>query len=90
MSKMVHERNEIREMTLAAAIEELAKARRHLFDLRLQKARDEVKDVREFAKTRKRIARLMFKIHSETRLPHAPEVVDEEDLAEETESESEE
>jgi ribosomal protein L29 len=76
MSKMSEERREVREMSLESAVEELAKARRNLFDLRMQKARGEVKDAREFAKTRKRIARLMFKIHAETHFAH------EDDLAE--------
>jgi ribosomal protein L29 len=87
VSKMVHERIEIRELTMEAAVEELAKARRHLFDLRLLKARGETKDVREFSKTRKRIARLMFKIHSETRLPREPEFLEAEETAEEGEAE---
>ena len=103
MSKVSEERREIREMTLETAVEELAKSRRNLFDLRLQQGRGEVKDVREFAKTKKRVARLMFKIHSETHLASpadeeaiededpvaADEVADDEDEQETTDGETE-
>jgi ribosomal protein L29 len=84
VSKISEERREIREMTLETAVEELAKSRRNLFDLRLQQGRGEVKDVREFAKTKKRIARLMYKIHTEVHLAPENEAVesaaDEEEL----------
>lgn len=82
MSKLSEERREVRELSLEAAVEELAKARRNLFDLRMQKARGEVKDVREFAKTRKRIARLMYKIHAETHFAHEDDLAETEDTVE--------
>ncbi|MBF6589032.1 MAG: 50S ribosomal protein L29 [Ktedonobacterales bacterium] len=59
MSKLSERRRDIRAMPEAQTQEELAKLRRHLFDLRLQLKRGEVKDHRQFAKTRADIARLM-------------------------------
>jgi ribosomal protein L29 len=82
MSKVSEERREVREMSLETAVEELAKARRNLFDLRMQKARGEVKDMREFAKTRKRIARLMFKVHAETHFAHEADQAETEESVE--------
>ncbi len=82
MSKVSEERREIREMTLETAVEELAKSRRNLFDLRLQQGRGEVKDVREFAKTKKRVARLMYKVHAETHFALDEDAADDEDLSE--------
>lgn len=69
MSKASSERTEIREMPIETALHELALARRQMFDLRMQGARGEVKNVRQFAETRKRIARLLHKIHTETQVP---------------------
>jgi ribosomal protein L29 len=63
MPKLKEQRNEIRDMTIEAAQEELARLRRNLFDLRMQVGRGEVKDVRQFAQTRKQIARIMHKLH---------------------------
>jgi len=63
MPKLKEQRNEIRDMTIEDAQEELARLRRNLFDLRMQVGRGEVKDVRQFAQTRKQIARIMHKLH---------------------------
>jgi large subunit ribosomal protein L29 len=49
-------------MGMAEAHEELKARRRKLFELRLQLTRGEVKDNRQFAQTKKDIARLMFHI----------------------------
>jgi large subunit ribosomal protein L29 len=49
-------------MDLATAQEELKAQRRQLFDLRIQKERGEVKDTRQFAKTKADIARLLYHI----------------------------
>ncbi len=65
MSVLRDERNDIREMSVEQARIELAKARREVFDLRMQHQRGEVKDMRQFARTRKRVARLMHKLHIE-------------------------
>jgi ribosomal protein L29 len=65
MSVLRDERNDIREMSVEQARTELAKARREVFDLRMQHQRGEVKDMRAFARTRKRVARLMHKLHIE-------------------------
>jgi large subunit ribosomal protein L29 len=49
-------------MDLATAQDELKTQRRQLFDLRIQKERGEVKDTRQFAKTKADIARLLYHI----------------------------
>ena len=59
MSKLNERRREIRALDMAAAQDELQTLRRHLFDLRFQKERGEVKDNRQFARAKKDIARLM-------------------------------
>jgi large subunit ribosomal protein L29 len=59
VSKLNERRREIRAMDMAAAQEELQTLRRHLFDLRFQKERGEVKDNRQFARAKKDVARLM-------------------------------
>jgi ribosomal protein L29 len=79
MSKVRDERREIREMTIDAALHDLAIQRRQMFDLRMQSARGEVKNVRQFAETRKRIARLMFKLHMESLYPSDAEFIEAED-----------
>lgn len=63
MSILKIARNEVRDMTIEQATTRLAEERRRMFDLRMQSARGEVKDVRIFAKTRKMIARLQYKVH---------------------------
>lgn len=68
MSKLSERRREIRGLGVAQAQQELADLRRKLFDLRLQKERGEVKDNRQFAKTKTDIARLMFHLNE---LEHA-------------------
>ena len=68
MSKLSEARREIQALDIATAHQRLAEERRRLFDLRLQKERGEVKDNRQFAKTRKQIARLMQHINE---LDHA-------------------
>lgn len=62
MSKLSERRRDIKALDMTAAREELAKLRRTLFDLRFQKERDDVRDNRQFAKTRKDIARLLSHI----------------------------
>ncbi len=49
----------VRSMTVEDALEEVTRLRRHLFDLRIQKDRGEVRNVRQFARTRKDIAMLL-------------------------------
>jgi ribosomal protein L29 len=61
--KLKELRNEVRDMTVETAYEELDRLRRHLFDLRMQTTRGEVKDVRQFAQDRKQIARIKHKLH---------------------------
>ena len=61
--KLKDSRTEVREMTIETAHEELSRLRRDLFDLRMQSGRGEVKDVRQFAQTRKQVARIMHKLH---------------------------
>ena len=68
MSKLNEARREIQALDIATAHQRLAEERRRLFDLRLQKERGEVKDNRQFAKTRKQVARLM---HHISELDHA-------------------
>jgi large subunit ribosomal protein L29 len=68
VSKLSEARREIQALDIATAHHRLAEERRRLFDLRLQKERGEVKDNRQFAKTRKQIARLMQHINE---LDHA-------------------
>ncbi len=71
MSKLSERRREIRGMDLTSAADELKTLRRQLFDLRIQKERGEVKDTRQFAKTKADIARL---IHHISELHHAEAV----------------
>lgn len=59
MSKLSERRREIHAMTMAQSQEELAQQRKHLFELRLQKERGEVKNNRQFAQVKADIARLM-------------------------------
>ena len=63
MAKLKELRNQVRDMTVESAYEELDRLRRHLFDLRMQTTRGEVKDVRQFAQDRKQIARILHKLH---------------------------
>ena len=60
MSKLSEERRRVAGLDLATAEQELKEKRRALFDLRIQKERGEVKDTRQFAKTKDDIARLMY------------------------------
>ena len=76
MSKTKDQRNEIRDMTTETALHELAVARRKMFDLRMQSARGEVKDVRQFADTRKRVARLLHKLHMAALYPEETEFLE--------------
>ena len=71
MSKLSDARREIQTLDIATAHQRLAEERRRLFELRLQKERGEVKDNRQFAKTRKQVARLMHHIGE---LDHAAEL----------------
>lgn len=71
MSKLSEARREIQALDVATAHQRLAEERRRLFDLRLQKERGEVKDNRQFARTRKQVARLM---HHISELNHAAEL----------------
>jgi large subunit ribosomal protein L29 len=59
VSKLSERRREIHAMTMAQSQEELAQMRKHLFELRLQKERGEVKNNRQFAQVKADIARLM-------------------------------
>lgn len=59
MSKLSERRREIHAMTMAQSQEELAQLRKHLFELRLQKERGEVKNNRQFAQVKADIARVM-------------------------------
>lgn len=62
MSKLKERRREIQGMDLVTAQDELKTLRRQLFDLRIQKERGEVKDTRQFAKTKNDIARILYHI----------------------------
>lgn len=62
MSKLSEARRRIELMGMAEAQEELKKQRRQLFDLRMQLARGEVKNNRQFPQIRADIARLMYHI----------------------------
>jgi len=71
VSKLSERRREIHGMDRTSAAEELKTLRRQLFDLRIQKERGEVKDTRQFAKTKADIARL---IHHISELRHAERI----------------
>ncbi len=58
MSKQNERRREIQAMSVEQSQQELADLRRKLFELRLQKARGEVRDNRQFPKIKADIARL--------------------------------
>ena len=60
MSKLSEARRQVVGLGMTEAQEELKKLRRRLFELRLQLARGEVKNNRQFQQTKKDIARLMF------------------------------
>ncbi len=62
ISKERERRTKVHDMSVEDAQQELTELRRELFDLRLQMTRGEVRDVRQFARTRKDIARLMYKL----------------------------
>ncbi len=81
MSKLNERRREIQAMSEAQSQQELADLRRKLFDLRLQKARGEVRDNRQFPKIRADIARLL---HHLGELRHAEEMAASGELATET------
>ncbi len=80
MSKLSERRREIHGMDLVTAEQELKTLRRQLFDLRIQKERGEVKDTRQFAKTRADVARLL---HHISELHHAEVIEAEGGLEEE-------
>ena len=63
ISKEKERRAKVHAMSIADAQQELTELRRELFDLRLQMTRGQVSDVRQFARTRKDIARLLYKLH---------------------------
>lgn len=71
MSKLKDRRRDVQTMDLATAYEELKTFRDQLFRLRLQHQRGEVKNNRQFAQTKKDIARLLHHIGE---LQHAAEV----------------
>jgi large subunit ribosomal protein L29 len=78
VSKLSERRHEIQAMSENQAQQELADLRRKLFDLRLQKAKGEVRDNRQFSKTRVDIARL---VHHLGELRHAEEMAASGELA---------
>ena len=82
MSKLSDRRREIRAMDLVTAQQELKDLREQLFRLRLQHARGEVKNNRQFPQVRADIARLM---HHLGELRHAAKVEAEGGLLEEVE-----
>jgi len=77
VSKLKERRNEIRQLGLGEAQRELNEQRLKLLHLRLQKQRGEVKDHRQFARTRKDIARLLHYI-AELNRAAAEEMVEDE------------
>ena len=81
MSKLSEARRRVSGMGMAEAQEELKTLRRRLFDLRLQLARGEVKNNRQFQQTKKEIARLMFHL-SELNRAEDGDVSDEDEVAE--------
>ncbi len=62
MPKLNERRKEIYEYNVAEAERELKDLRLKLFNLRMQKQRGEIKNNRQFAQTRKDIARLLHHI----------------------------
>lgn len=62
MSKLSDERRRFAAMGMAEAQSELKALRRTLFELRLQLARGEVKNNRQFPQIKASIARLMFHV----------------------------
>ncbi len=93
MSKLSDRRREIRGMGIPEAQEELQRLRRHLFDLRLQKERGEVKNNRQFPQIKADIARLMYhlgELNNEAQVqaarPLAVEPASEAEAAEEPEA----
>lgn len=92
MSKLSERRREIHAMTMAQAQEELARLRRQIFDLRLQKERGEVKNNRQFAQVKADIARLMHhlgELNNATRLEAEAELAEEPATEAEAEAEAE-
>jgi len=98
VSKVNERRREIHTMTMAQSQEELTQLRKHLFELRLQKERGEVKNNRQFAQVKADIARVMHHLgelnnadllEAEGALDEEPEAA-EESAAEETPAEEEE
>ena len=71
MSKQNERRREIQAMSEEQSQQELAELRQKLFALRLQKARGEVRDNRQFPKIRADIARVT---HHLGELKHAEEM----------------
>lgn len=81
MSKLSERRREILAMSEQQSHQELADLRRKLFDLRLQKARGEVRDNRQFPKIKADIARLKHHIGE---IAHAERMAASGELVEET------
>lgn len=81
MSKQNERRREIQAMSGEQSQQELADLRRKLFELRLQKARGEVRDNRQFPQMKADIARLMYHL---SELRHAQEMAASGELAAET------
>lgn len=87
MSKLSETRRRINAMGMAEAQEELKTLRRRLFELRLQLARGEVKNNRQFPQIKADVARLMYRMSELNRM--GPEEEEAEGEAEgETEAES--
>jgi ribosomal protein L29 len=85
VSKLSEARRSVQGMDMAEAQKELKAKRRQLFELRLQHARGEVKNNRQFAQIKADVARLMFRLNElnrEERLDE-DEAQDEELLTEE-------
>ncbi len=84
MSKLSETRRRINAMGMAEAQEELKTLRRRLFELRLQLARGEVKNNRQFPQIKADVARLMYRMSELNRM--GPE--EEEEAEGEAEAES--
>lgn len=68
MSKLSETRRRINAMGMAEAQEELKTLRRRLFELRLQLARGEVKNNRQFPQIKADVARLMYRMSELNRM----------------------
>lgn len=86
MSKLSETRRRINAMGMAEAQEELKTLRRRLFELRLQLARGEVKNNRQFPQIKADVARLMYRMSELNRM--GPEEEEEAEGEAEAEAES--